>query len=303
MGNAMFPIVEVPADASRSLEQLGTKRKFWYVRDGRLHLFKQGREGTGEDWAEKACAEIGAALGLPHAAYDLATHLGARGVVSPTFVPDGGELILGNQLLQRVFADYENGARYRKRIHTLGRVQVVLSRIGIGPPLNWQMPVEVADAAGTFMGYLMLDALVGNQDRHDENWAVIRNRGHLFLAPTFDHASSLGRNETDAVRKERLNTADRGRGIEQFVARARSALYLRSQQQPLSTLEAFRFYAAMSGVQRQYWLGKLESVPLTQYEQIFEQIPNDWASDVAKEFALKMLQLNRERLLTSEYFE
>lgn len=49
-------------------------------------------------------------------------------------------------------------------------------------------------------GYVTLDALILNTDRHHENWALIRARssdGRLIhrVAPTFDHASSLGRNE------------------------------------------------------------------------------------------------------------
>lgn len=47
---------------------------------------------------------------------------------------------------------------------------------------------------------MILDALILNTDRHHENWALIRNidaRGVVVhtIASTFDHASSLGRNE------------------------------------------------------------------------------------------------------------
>lgn len=41
----------------------------------------------------------------------------------------------------------------------------------------------------------MLDALVANLDRHHENWGIVVDPSGLLpteLAPTFDHASSLG---------------------------------------------------------------------------------------------------------------
>jgi hypothetical protein len=54
----------------------------------------------------------------------------------------------------------------------------------------------------------MLDALIGNTDRHHENWGLVlqgtSDHQDLRLAPTFDHASSLGRNETDERREARL---------------------------------------------------------------------------------------------------
>jgi serine/threonine protein kinase HipA of HipAB toxin-antitoxin module len=94
---------------------------------------------------------------------------------------------------------------------------------------------------GVFVGYLLLDALIGNQDRHHENWGLIKAPGAgLSLSPTFDHASSLGRNELDAERIERLTTKDSGRGVAHYVRRARSGLYrTQSSRAPLTTLDAF----------------------------------------------------------------
>jgi hypothetical protein len=300
--DAVYRIIDVPARSSQQLEQLGTKPKFWYVSDGRLSLFKQGRPQTGEDWAEKVCCEICQEIGLPHAAYDLATHSGTRGVTTPTFVPPDGELILGNQLLARVFADHETGRRYSRRTHTVGRIQQVLAREDLAPPLGWQVPEPLSGAGGVFLGYLMLDALVGNQDRHDENWGVVRSSGRLYLAPTFDHASSLGRNETDARRREGLDTKDVGRSIGRYVLKAKSALYLRpSEPRPLGTIEAFRSFAAeVDQSASQYWLRRLADIRSERYAEILDEVPADWMSGTAKEFALRMLVLNSERLLSGE---
>jgi hypothetical protein len=48
-------------------------------------------------------------------------------------------------------------------------------------------------AFDVFAGFLVLDAWDGNQDRHEENGAVLRSpAGELSLAPSFDHGASLG---------------------------------------------------------------------------------------------------------------
>lgn len=109
----LYPIVQIPADASSQLERLGTKAKEWYRdAEGALVLFKEGRIGTGENWAEKVCCEICRLLNLPHAEYELARWGDREGVVSPTFVPSDGRLIHGNELLAKIHEDYEETLSY-----------------------------------------------------------------------------------------------------------------------------------------------------------------------------------------------
>jgi len=45
----MFPVRRVQREAAESLEQLGSKRRFWLTDDGRRVLFKAEERGTGED--------------------------------------------------------------------------------------------------------------------------------------------------------------------------------------------------------------------------------------------------------------
>ena len=96
----MYEIINIPNDAPIQYEQMGTKSKFWFLDDdGRRVLFKEGRPGTGENWAEKVCCEICELLGLPHANYELAEWKGQRGVISPTIVEEWYRLVHGNELL------------------------------------------------------------------------------------------------------------------------------------------------------------------------------------------------------------
>jgi hypothetical protein len=61
----MFPIFDVSASVADRPETLGSKEKIWLTPQaglgltGDLHLFKIGRAGTGENWAEKVACEIG----------------------------------------------------------------------------------------------------------------------------------------------------------------------------------------------------------------------------------------------------
>ncbi|MDQ7074222.1 MAG: hypothetical protein Q9O24_03530 [Gammaproteobacteria bacterium] len=69
----MYVIQNIPENASFQLEQLGTKAKEWYFNaEEGMVLFKEGRQNTGENWAEKVCCEICRLIDLPHAEYELA---------------------------------------------------------------------------------------------------------------------------------------------------------------------------------------------------------------------------------------
>lgn len=105
-----FSIVGIEDNAPEFPEQLGTKEKFWLRLAGERHLFKIGRSGTGENWAEKIAADLAELLGLPHAHYDLAVWKGRRGVISPGIVPENGRLILGNELLAVGCLDRQSGS-------------------------------------------------------------------------------------------------------------------------------------------------------------------------------------------------
>jgi hypothetical protein len=300
-----YPIITVSPESSIQLEQLGTKAKFWFQLDeNHQTMFKVGRPGTGENWAEKVCCEIARLLDLPHAEYELAQCEGKQGVITPSLVPKNGRLILGNELLAKVFQQYDPAVRYESSQHTLRRVIVVLRRqasgMPIGTPIGWSQPKEVTNAIGVFIGYLLLDALVGNQDRHHENWGFINIPVHgVVLAPTFDHASSLGRNETDENRIERLNTKDAGYSINSYVMKARSGFFENlTSQKTMSTLDAFYECAKANPRAGQYWLDRLYAINTNDFWDILHNVPDDFISSAAREFANAMLCINRIRLLS-----
>jgi hypothetical protein len=294
-----YTIFTVLKDASSQLEQLGTKSKFWYRDSDNNVLFKEGRPETGENWAEKVCCEICVLLGLPHAHYDFAVWRNHEGVITPSIVPEGARLILGNELLARINKDYDADQRYRARQHTVGRVIAATVFPGIQMPFGWERPPEIEAAADLMVGYLMLDALVSNQDRHHENWGLILSPEHrLHIAPTFDHASSLGRNETDERRTERLTTRDAGMSVGAFVQRARTPLYkAATSTRPLTTLEAYTEAAKLRPKAAEYWTSQLGRLDSSMYQGILDKVPDNLISVVARKFALKMIEENTQRIL------
>ena len=300
----MYPVITVPDEAGDILEQLGTKPKFWFSdENSNRYLFKsnrsEGENATGEDWSEKVVSEICKLLTLPHARYEFATWKGQHGVASLRFVPAGGRLVAGNEVLVRIDKAYPKEKFYRVRQHTLRVVLSIMKLDTILPPLEWNAIGSLVSALDVFIGYLVLDAWVANQDRHHENWGfIVTPERTIHLSPTFDHASSLGWNETDEARTERLTTRDSRRNMDRYVERALSAFFSTpTSNKPLSTLEVFKEASKLRPQAGRAWLERVSQISDNDVNAIFDQIPIDRISDAAKNFAMKMLELNRKRLL------
>lgn len=300
-GNSgVFHIYDISDVVPDQFEQMGTKLKFWF--EDYEFLFKVGRENTGDNWAEKVASELCELIRLPHAEYELAVWKKEKGVVSPTFVPFEAQLRPGNELLAKIIIGYEIRKRYGQRKHTLRLVMTIMEDKEIKLPIGWSGLDGINTAIDVFIGYLMLDAWIANQDRHHENWAhvVVPESGtsSMHLAPSYDHASSFGSNEPDTKRESRLTTRDIGRSMEKYVERARSAFYLMpNSSKPLSTIDAFQKAASKRPEAARLWLKQLEGISSSDTQSILERIPKTEITEVAIEFTQKILELNRERLL------
>lgn len=294
-----FQVITIPDDAPFLLEQLGTKAKIWVNYDSKLCLLKIGRQNTGENWAEKVACELCKLLNLPHAHYELAVWKGQNCVLSESIIPENGRLVLANELLSRIHKGYPASQIRKVRDYTFGRIKALFDSNQYLLPKGWVTTHEdVRTAYDVFIGYLMLDAWIANQDRHHENWGVISYGGEIYLAPTYDHAASLGQNEVDENRISRLNTRDSAWHIEAYAKRARSAIYEKpGDKNPLLTVKLFELIAQENRKGAKVWLDLLEKITEQQCTAIFERIPPNMISESGIKFALKLLAINKQRLL------
>ena len=306
-----FPIIIVTQEAYElsNQEAMGSKYKFWFEHPelGRC-LYKQVRENLGEDWAEKVASELCKLLEIPHANYELAaTNDGSLGVVSSYFLPNGGTLVHGNELLSSIVTNYPTFATYNLSQHTIDLVLRIISDESVKLPIGWTAPSGIQKAVEVFVGYLLLDAWIGNGDRHHENWGVVQNKAVLttsetahiapttsetvHLAPTYDHASSLGRDLSDEQRQKR--------SVEAYANKCFSAFYGNvDDKKPLKTVDVFDYAARCYPNAAHIWLERLEGISKANILDIFNRIPNTRISPIAANFAQKILEFNQHRLLT-----
>ena len=287
-----FPIVEVQPEWVIDPEEMGSKTKFWYRKphDETNWLFKHPRPNTGEHWAEKIAAEVASVIGIKHAEVELATFQGERGSVTESFVPVGSVLCHGNQMLEDIVGDYDPGEQFHQSNHTLTNIWAVMDRVFLEPEAQEQAKLAIAE-------YTVLDALIGNTDRHHENWGVLLQRNKNvwrgFVAPSFDHASSLGRELLD----ERRDKLVEDNLVSAYAERGRGAIYW-SKDEPSgpSPLELARRAARQYPIFLRPALKKLRRLDESSVGDIMNRVPDDWMSPSACKFAVTLMRYNFEQL-------
>lgn len=305
----MYPVYEITN--RHQMEQLGTKAKFWFLdtaNNNEKKLCKIGRQNTGENWAEKVAYELAKLLGIPCAAYELATWKTQQAVITPSFVSPNGLLIHGNEQLALLTPGYDETQAFELHQYTLETVLDVWleSNALTDLPAGYKPDRDTQDAVELFLAYLLFDCWIGNQDRHDQNWGFVLEYQHKTterrLAPSFDHASSLACRLSLAEREKRLSTKDQGYAIQGFARKANTPFYSANGKKRLKTLECFENAVVIANKQPQikHWLQRLAAIETQQIEAILAQVPPTFGmNDITAAFTMSYLETNKQLLLGS----
>jgi hypothetical protein len=305
-----FPIYQVEqvnrAKVNTRSDSEGRFYKYWcsYPQLGRC-LFKAAApdgftvEERRLDWHEKVAAELGKLLGLPIARTELAvgyvqelkTYI--SGTLSVDYTPAGGQIMSGRRFLSIADPSYDveqvDGADFYNIENILSRLQ----ENSVGLP---SAPMAIENGADLMVGYLLFDAWLSATDRHDENWELALLEDGYRLCPTFDHGDSLGAKlSLGEIRAKDFGSAKlvescwwKNRLVDGQVSTVE-----------ISTAEAFAIGAELRPLAARAWLKCLASVNSADIQRIFEQIPIVVVDAERSQFAIDLLEFNRQNLLKS----
>lgn len=293
---ADYPVTLVQREEIIGDEGMGSKPKFWFRRDGQRWLFKEARDGTGEDWAEKVAGEVARIAGISAATVELAEFQGRRGCACLSFAhPEQAEtLIHGNEILAGFVLGYDPKKTFHQSDHTLDNIARAIHRM---------FPVKAHHErilAG-LGSYLVLDALVGNTDRHHENWAILAKGSQveggiklmMRVAPSFDHASSLGRELLDEGRKKLLEAGRVGN----YIRRGHGAIFQNTtDKRGVNPLDLVEFGARTFPNYFMPALQRLKGVQLQHLQDTVADVPTVRMSDVSKNFVRAFMAYTHEVL-------
>jgi HipA-like C-terminal domain len=304
-----YPELDVTSWEVVEVEPLGSKPyKRWLrkpgVAEGILEepvkwLFKPrtsqhlpaGDVPKGDDWAEKVASEIAREVEVPAARIELAKREATLGIISGD-VSVGRNLVLGNVVLFQHDPSYPMNQPRRVPGYTVEAIYAALQELAVGPPPG--APPD-QDACSVFASYLVLDALIGNTDRHHMNWGVLDDPGSpRVLAPTFDHASSLAFLLSDEQRNRRLDTTDPRQTVEAYARRGQSSSFEGSPGLVALAVEAAR---ACPNPAAGDWLTRVAGYSLDSFDAVLDRMPEARMSGSSRMFARSLVAENQRRLL------
>ena len=255
--------------------------------------FSQPKDGLeyrkGDDWAERIAYGVARVLGIPAAPVELAVERTPDeircGTVCHSVLREEESLVNGDELMGEI------GIRVSRSRRELYTVEAVFDALeNVLPPAQIGVGLSAWDV---FVGYLVLDALIGNTDRHEENWSAIKPSdvdADRRLSPTFDHASSLGFQLSDLDKQERLSSRDKNRTPEGYADRAKTQFA--SKPHPISALSDAQEIAGQPALD--HWLGHVRQID-DLVAPIWD-IPEHRMSALSKDFAERLLRRNWSRL-------
>ncbi len=135
---------------------------FYYFKRSQL---KPGKDFTDEFWSEIIVSEVGSLLGFNMLAYHVAIYDEVAGCICKSMiVPDNEELIEVVKYLQDFSPNYNPSLKEHQKLYTFKMIEHSLEMI------------NQKDAMKEVVKVILLDALIGNGDRHQENMTLINTQ-------------------------------------------------------------------------------------------------------------------------------
>lgn len=191
----------------------GTRaKKYIQSRDGKYYFFKRSQLKPGKDykfefWSEIIASQVGQFLGFNVLGYDIAIDGDIMGCICASMIdPDKEELIEGLRYLQAYDNTFNPEETSLRKLYSFQLIEKALAQFGLKRFMEGIIEI------------LVFDSIIGNSDRHQENWAFIDEYSGItelvkilpelsdmlfgvqapkLMAPIYDNGSSLGRELSD----------------------------------------------------------------------------------------------------------
>lgn len=242
-------------------------------------------------------------MGLPTHDVRIACYEGHIGCAVRSFLEKHEILVHGNELLGGAIKGYDKDKQRGQSAHNFSNIVETVEK--------WFPGKFRKSASLNFVGYLVFDALVGNTDRHHENWGMLlkpvkvskadrqmgeQMRFKVALAPTFDHGSSLGRELRDE--RVQLLLAD-PMGIQRYIRKATGGIFENEQaRKGLAPMALVELIAEMYPNLVMPWRNRISALPEDFAVPLLAGVPLSCMSPTSRDFVLAFLSESRKLIMS-----
>lgn len=245
----------------------------------KIYMFKYpaqyGENIYGDIWAEKIASEIGKLLKINVQDTYLAKNNNKNGILIEYSLNREKEYLEEGAIkLKELFPAFkENKTPY----YTFENIKLYFER-------------EKMEIDG-FIDLIFFDCLIGNTDRHSENWGILKSYSEdsKRLSPAYDNGSSLGRDYNS--RQEEIVKLN----IEKYINCANSRIRIVDNSK-ISLFNFFQEVLTENIGKREEYLSKLYSLTEEKIEEIVFNVPDDFMTTTLKQFVINILKKRKEKI-------
>lgn len=257
----------------------GTRTKRLVIdNDGNIAFFKYNGDGycTSEICSERMSYEIAKILGYRCAKIELAKdEENTLGILNYVFIKLGKE--------EHIDAgSYLNiSEKERKEFYTISNIKSVLDSLDVS-------------LFEEFIKVMVFDALVGEQDRHEDNWGITRIGNNYKFSPLYDNGCNLLNEFKNEEFAEKYYSGSRD--FDLFISKSKTYIYTED------THKRFKHFDLIKFLYRSYpetvikEINNLKKLTDDEIKAVVSKIPNDLLTSKHKEYIIIYLKKRRNLL-------
>jgi hypothetical protein len=249
-------------------------------------------ECTTEHVSENLASRIAKLLNLPCAKVDLGTRDGRIGSMSYQINDAHSIIIEGIGFICNLYSDYDQDKKYSLSANQYYSIQMVKDSLA-SSTINFLPP---------FLNMLIFDALIGNRDRHQNNWAILlkvqNDNPVIQFCPLYDNGSSL----CCFVQESQVNSYT-GKDMKHFLALVDSKSRSRVRIDPTSKREPTH-REVLEYIREQHFdhvkpfIAKISSsLDEVTVKDIIAEYPDELLSKEKKELIYRFIMSKRDLIL------
>lgn len=230
-----------------------------------------------EACAEKISYEIACILGYECAKIELANDdKGVLGVLNYLFID------VGNCEHMDAVSYLNIHDNQRAQFYTISNIKKTLDE------LDKKMFLD-------FIKIMIFDALIGEQDRHEENWGITILETGYKVSPLYDNGCSLLREFKNNNFAEQFYSGKKD--FEAYINRSRTILYKEDNKTKYKHFELIKYLNEHYHDEVQEEIKQLNKLTDEKIENIISKIPDELLTKIHREYIINYLKKRRNILL------
>lgn len=245
-------------------------KKAFFKYEGKNYL-------VSEACSEKMSYEIAKVLGYKCAKIELAKdNEGNLGVLNYLFID------IGNTEHIDAISYLNINYNERKEFYTISNIKKTLDELD-------------KKLFRDFIKIMIFDALVGEQDRHEENWGIQRIGKEYQMSPLYDNGCNLLREFKDYNLAKQYYSKQKD--FNAYIERSKTIIYKEDNKTKYKHFELIEFLNKNYHNEVQNEISNLNKLTDKEINNIVERMPDELLTKQHKEYIIDYLKKRRDRLL------